>query len=326
MPLPKVFVTRKISTSAFNKLSQFADVEVWPYETPPPPDVLLQQFQQSQAVLSLLTDPIDANIINKAASDFKIISQMAVGVDNIDIASATSKGIPVGHTPDVLTEVCADFTWTLLTAIARRLPEAHMEVQNNVWRPWGPDVLIGADIYGATLGIIGLGRIGQAVARRAAGFNMNILYYSKTRKRMLEEELKLTYVPLETLLQQSDFVSLHVNLSDETHHLLNTDTIKLMKSSAYLVNISRGKVVDSDALTEAILSNQIAGAALDVFDPEPIPQSHPLLHQNNVIITPHIASASAKVREKMALMAVDNIIAAIKDEQLPYCYNPSVYR
>ena len=325
MQLPKVFITRKISTSAIEKLKAFADVEVWHDEQPPSHEILLDRFSHNQAVLTMLTDPIDADVINQIDTNFKTISQMAVGTDNIDVLLATQMGIPVGHTPDVLTEACADFTWALLTAISRRVPESVSEVQNGIWRPWGPDVLIGADLYGSTLGLIGMGRIGQAVARRASGFNMNIFYYSKTRKIELEKELNLTYVPLETLLQKSDFVSVHVNLTNETHHFLNADKIKLMKPTSYLINISRGKVIDSEALTDALLTRQIAGAALDVFDPEPIPQNHPLLQCPNVIITPHIASASAPVREKMAHMAVDNIIAAINNEHIPYCYNPSVY-
>jgi glyoxylate reductase len=326
MNKPKVFITRKISTSAMENLLNIADVEVWQSDSPPPREILHDRFSTCQAVLTMLTDPIDEEIINHAASDFKVISQMAVGTDNIDVSFATSKRIPVGHTPNVLTEACADFTWALLTSIARRIPESHQEVQNGVWRPWGPEVLIGADLYGATLGIIGLGRIGQAVARRAAGFKMNVLYFSKTRKNELEKTYNIKYTSLENLLRTADFVSLHVNLTDETQYLLNTDTIKLMKQSAYLINISRGKVIDSDALTNAILSKRIAGAALDVFDPEPVPQNHPLLQQRNVIITPHIASASAPVRNKMAEMAVDNIIAALNNERLPYCYNPSIYQ
>ena len=326
MPLPKVFITRKISASAIQKLHGIADVEIWQEDSPPPHKVLLDRFSHCQAVLTMLTDPINTEMISNVPADFKVISQMAVGTDNIDVSFATEKKIPVGHTPDVLTEVCADFTWALLSAICRRIPESFFEVQNGIWRPWGPDVLLGADLFGSTLGIVGLGRIGLAVAKRAYGFNMNILYYSRTRKPELESSFNLKYVPLETLLAKSDFVSLHVNLSEETLHLLNADTIKLMKQSAYLVNISRGKVVDSEALTTAILTNQIAGAALDVFDPEPISQNHPLLHQHNVIITPHIASASAPVRNKMAQMAVDNIIAGLAQNQLPYCYNSSIYQ
>ncbi|MBI9047818.1 MAG: D-glycerate dehydrogenase [Anaerolineaceae bacterium] len=326
MPKPKVFVTRKINPSAIEKLQSIADAEIWPNENPPPKEILLEKFAATQAVLTMLTDSVDHEVINRAPSNFKIISQMAVGTDNIDVTSATKRKIPIGHTPDVLTESCADFTWALITAIARRVSESHQEVRQGIWLPWGPDVLLGADLFGATLGIIGLGRIGLAVARRALGFNMKVLYFSKTRKPDLETKYNLQYRSMEELLSISDFVSLHVNLNQSTHHLINTDTIKFMKKSAYLINIARGKIIDPKALTQAIHNKQIAGAALDVFDPEPIQQNHPLLSCPNVIITPHIASASIPVRKKMAEMAVENILFALQNNPIPYCVNPIVYQ
>ena len=325
MSLPTVFVTRRISPKALQKLQAEADVLVWPHEEPPSRDVLLREISKADALLTLLTDPIDRDVIQAATSRLKVISQMAVGTDNIDIAAATQKGIPVGHTPDALTEACADFTWALMTAMARRVVESHQEVTQGIWRPWGPSVLLGADLYGATLGIVGLGRIGLAVARRAAGFNMHVCYYSRHRKPDIEHQYNLTYCDLDSLLSQSDYVSLHTSLNDQTDHLLNRERLALMKPSAYLINIARGKVVDSEALTDALINHKIAGAALDVFDPEPMPVNHPLLKLKNVIVTPHIASASIQARNVIADMAVENILTALHGQHIPYCFNPQVY-
>jgi glyoxylate reductase len=274
----------------------------------------------------MLTDPMDRAVIQAGAGHLKIISQMAVGVDNIDVKFATEQKLPVGNTPNVLTESCADFTWALMTSIARRVTESNREVMQGIWRPWGPDVLLGADLYHATLGIIGMGQIGQAVARRAIGFDMKVIYYSQFRKPELEEKYGYRYAQLDELLQQSDFVSIHTSLNPQTENLINAQTIALMKPSAYLINIARGKIVNSDALTDAIINKRIAGAALDVFDPEPIPVNHPLVKCKNVLLTPHIASASAPIRKRMAMMCVENIQAALKSEPIPYCYNPQIYQ
>ncbi len=325
MSKPTVFVTRTIHPEAIEKLREIAEPEIWSQETPPSHAVLLDAASRSSAILSMLTDPIDREVIQAGSGHLKIISQMAVGVDNIDVKFATEQLLPVGHTPDVLTESCADFTWALMTSIARRVTESNREVLHGIWRPWGPDVLLGADLYQATLGIIGLGRIGQAVARRALGFNMKVLYFSQTRKPDLEEKYGFRFVQLEELLRQSDFVSIHTSLNAQTENLINAKTIALMKPSAYLINIARGKIVNSDALTDAVMNYHIAGAALDVFDPEPIPTDHPLVKCKNVLLTPHIASASAPIRKRMALMCVENIGAALKNEPIPYCYNRQIY-
>jgi glyoxylate reductase len=326
MNKPVVFVTRAIHPEALEKLREFAEPEVWAQATPPPHSVLVEACSHSVAILSMLTDPIDRAVIQAGSGHLKIISQMAVGVDNIDVPFATAQHIPVGNTPNVLTESCADFTWALMTCIARRVMESNREVMMGIWRPWGPDVLLGADLYQSTLGIIGLGQIGQAVARRAIGFNMNVLYYSQSRKPELEEKYGYRYAQLDELLAQSDFVSIHTSLNAQTENLINEKTIALMKPTAYLINIARGKIVNSEALTNAILDKRIAGAALDVFDPEPIPTNHPLVKCKNVLLTPHIASASAPIRKRMALMCVENIQAALKDEPIPYCYNPQIYK
>ncbi len=319
-----VFVTRKIAPRALERLRAAVDLEVWQREEPPPLDVLLEKTQRLDGLLTLLTDPINAQVI-EAGPDLKVISQMAVGFDNIDVAAATRRGIPVGHTPGVLTETTADFTWALLMAAARRVAEADAEVRRGIWKPWGPDILTGPDVYGATLGIIGFGRIGQALARRAKGFDMTVLYHDPKRVPEMEEPLGVTWVDLDELLVRSDFVSLHTYLSPETHHLIDRAAFEKMKPSAVLINTSRGPVVDPDALLWALREKKIAAAAVDVFEPEPIPAGHPLLSLPNVIVTPHIASASIQTRARMAEIAVDNLLAGLQGERLPFCANPEVY-
>jgi len=322
---PAVFITRKIPSVALQKIMPFADVEVWQDENPPSLETLLQKAPEIEGIFTLLTDPINSKVIDRFRSSFKVISQMAVGFDNIDIGAANRRRIPVGHTPGVLTETTADFTWALLMAAARRIIEGDNEVHKGIWRPWGPEVLLGVDLYGATLGIIGLGRIGQAVARRARGFNMKVLYHDPNRNFELEQSLELIYTSLDELIAESDFVTVHTFLSKETHHLINRPILAKMKTTAILVNTSRGPIVSPDDLAWALQEGRIAGAALDVFEPEPIPEGHPLLKMKNVIITPHIASASVQTRTRMALMAADNLVAALTGKQLPYCANPQVY-
>jgi glyoxylate reductase len=321
----KVFITRQISNEAVRRLDRTADVEVWPGDEPPPSHVIEEKIATVDGLITLLTDPINETILSRAGPSLKVISQMAVGFDNIDIDAATARRIPVGHTPGVLTETCADFTWALLMAAARRVVEADREVRQGIWRPWGPNILTGPDIFGSTLGIIGLGRIGQAVARRAAGFGMRLLYYDNNRHPHLEKELNLSFADLDDLLAESDFVSVHLYLSPETRHFIDANRLAKMKPSAILLNTARGPIVDPDALTRALEMKIIAGAALDVFDPEPIPPDSPLLKMENVILTPHIASASLQTRERMAQMSVDNLLAGLAGQPLPNCANPKVY-
>lgn len=325
MANPFVFVTRQISENALKPLRAQAQVEVWQSETPPPYALLLEKSASALGLLTLLTDPIDARLI-EAAQNLKVISQYAVGFDNIDVAAATRRGIPVGNTPGVLTETTADFAWTLMMAAARRVVEADKEVRNGIWRPWGPDVLTGYDLYGATLGIVGFGRIGQAMARRARGFDMKILYSDPHCKPEAGAETGAECVSLDDLLVRADFVSLHTFLSKDTYHLIGREQLQKMKPSAVLVNTSRGPVVDPEALAWALENRIIAAAALDVTEPEPIPRDSPLLKLENIIIAPHIASASKATRERMALMAVENLLAGLKGDKLPYCANPEVYR
>jgi glyoxylate reductase len=323
--LPHIFVTRQLSPVALDRVRSLAQLEVWPLETPPPHPILCEKAANAQGLITLLTDPIDAEVIRSGSDSLQIISQMAVGYDNIDLEAATQHGIPVGHTPGVLTETCADFTWALIMSAARRIVESDHEVRQGIWRTWGPEVLCGYDLYGATLGIIGFGRIGQAVARRAIGFNMQILYYDPQRQSELENQLGVKYVSMEELLTQSDFITLHTYLSESTRGLIGSLQFDQMKPNAILVNTSRGAIVDSDALVNALQNQQIAAAAVDVFDPEPIPQDHPLLQLPNLVVTPHIASASYQTRRKMAEIAVDNLLAGLRGETLPFCANPKVY-
>ena len=301
-------------------------VTLWDGDSPPSYEWIMNHIANMDGLLCMLNDRIDKAVIEKGAtSRLKVISQLAVGVDNIALPIATRHGIPVGHTPGVLTETTADFAWSLMMAAARRVVESHVEVQQGVWRPWGPEVLCGVDVYGATLGLIGFGRIGKAMARRAAGFNMNVLYYEPRQKSENANITNASYVSLEELLTRSDFISLHPYLSASTKGMIGSNEFAKMKKGSILVNTARGAIVDHDALLNALRTGQIAGAALDVFDPEPIPMNHPLLKMPNVIITPHIASSTTATRRRMASMTLENIQAGLAGEKLPNCANPEVY-
>ena len=324
--MKKVFITRKIYAPALEPLIGKVDLDVWPHEEPPALDVLIEKAAAADGLITLLCDPINAQVVQRGSSGhLKVISQMAVGFDNIAVAEASAAGIPVGNTPGVLTETTADFAWALLMAAARRVVEAHNEVQQGIWRPWGPDVLCGADIYGATIGLVGFGRIGQAMARRARGFNMKLLYTQRHRDEQAERELGAEYVSLDDLLERSDYVSLHAYLSPETRGMMGAAQFARMKPGAIFINTARGAMVDQTALNNALTSGKLAAAALDVYDPEPIPQDSPLLKLPQVVITPHIGSASTKTRQRMAFMAVENLLAGLEGERLPYCVNPNVY-
>ncbi|AFY88768.1 2-hydroxyacid dehydrogenase [Chroococcidiopsis thermalis] len=319
----KVFVTRRLPI-ALDRLDPIADVEVWSERQPPPDDVLLEKIGAIDGLLCLLTDQIDRHLI-EAGTSLKVISQMAVGYDNIDIPTATARHLPVGHTPDVLTDATADFAWTLLMTAARRVVEADRFVRAGQWQTWEPDLLLGANIAGATLGIVGLGRIGQAVARRAKGFDMRILYADRQRLD-IEQSLGAECVTFDRLLQESDFVTIHAPLTEDTYHLFSQPQFQCMKRSAILINTARGQIVDSEALYQALKERQIAAAALDVTDPEPIAPQSLLLTLDNLMITPHIASASRPTREKMASMAIANLVAGLRGDRLPHCVNPEVYQ
>ncbi|MBL1179043.1 2-hydroxyacid dehydrogenase [Pantanalinema sp. GBBB05] len=319
-----LLITRQLGTD-LSSLEALATVDVWADRQPPPYEILQQKIPHVDGLLCLLTDRIDQALIHTGRS-LKVISQMAVGYDNIDIAAATARGIPVGHTPGVLTNATADLTWALLMAAARRIVEGDRFTRSGQWQTWEPNLLLGADMAGATLGIVGLGRIGQAVARRAQGFEMQILYTGRHRgDPALEQALGVEFVDFDRLLATSDFITIHTPLSPETHHLFSDRQFEQMQSTAVLINTARGAIVDPEALYRALQNHQIAAAAIDVTDPEPISMASPLLELENLIITPHIGSASVQTRQKMAAMAIANLIAGLKGERLPYCVNPEVY-
>lgn len=316
-----VFVTRQIPEDALRRLGDTVEVTIWPGHLPPPYDQLRDAVSECDGLLCLLTDRIDAGLLD-AGDNLRVVSQMAVGYDNIDVDAATERGIPVGHTPGVLTETTADLTWALLLATARRVLDGVRYIRAGNWQTWDPLGLLGADVYGATLGIVGLGRIGAAVARRARGFDMRILYTGPRKKPAVAAGVDAIYVDIETLLRESDFVSLHCPLTPETEHLIDANALAQMQDDAILINTARGGVIDQQALLDALNTNALGGAGLDVTDPEPLPADHPLLAQDRVIVTPHIGSASIQTRNRMANMAVDNLVAGLRGEKLPYCVNP----
>jgi glyoxylate reductase len=323
---PKVFVARRIPDDGLTVVTGATDATVWPDELPPPRDELLRAIAGCDGVLTLLTDRVDDEFLDAAGPQLKVVSNYAVGFDNVDVPACTARGIPVGNTPGVLTETTADLAFALMMAAARRLPEGDRYVRAGRWKTWGPLLLLGPDVHGATIGIVGFGRIGQAVARRAAGFGMTILYHDVHRADpAVEAEHSATFLPLEKLLAQADFVSLHVNLTPETRGLMNAEKLRWMKPTAVLVNTSRGPVVDGAALATALREGQIFAAGLDVTDPEPIAADDPLLALDNCLVVPHIASASHATRSKMAEMAAANLLAGLRGERLPTPVNPEVY-
>lgn len=324
MSKPKVFVTRAIPDKGLELIKDFCDVDLWFDELPPSREALLQHVRGVDGLLCLLTDKIDAKLMDAAGKQLKVISNFAVGFDNIDTHAATARKIRVGNTPDVLTDATADFAFALMMAVARRIPEAERYVHKGKWKTWGPKILLGVDLKGATLGLIGFGRIAQAMARRAVGFDMRVIYYTPNEKK-LDPAIKATRVDFETLLEEADFISLHTPFTPDTYHLIDAEALSRMKPTAVLINTARGPVVDSDALYEALKHNRIFGAGLDVTEPEPLPNDSPLLKLDNIIIAPHIASASITARDNMSWMAAKNLIAGLKGEHLPNCVNPQVY-
>lgn len=315
---PRVFVARRIPDEGLSAIAAACDADVWPDELPPPRAELLRRVAGVDGLLSLLTDRVDDELLDAAGPALRVVSNFAVGYDNIDVPACARRDVAVGNTPGVLTETTADLAWALLMAAARRVTEGARYVRDSRWKTWGPLLLLGPDVHGATLGVVGFGRIGQAVARRASGFGMTVLYHDVARLPAdVEGPLGATFVPLDELLARSDFVSLHVNLTPETRHLINAGTLARMKPTAVLVNTSRGPVVDQAALAAALRDGTIWAAALDVTDPEPIPMDDPLVALDNCLIVPHIASASRATRGKMAAMAAANLIAGVRGEPLP---------
>jgi glyoxylate reductase len=325
MSKPRVFVTRQILKSGLDLIVDFCDAEVWPEELPPSHAEILAHVHGVEGLLSLLTDPIDSAVMQAAGPGLKVISNHAVGVDNVDVAAATARGIPVGNTPGILTDATADMAFALLLAAARRVVAGDRLVKAGGWKTWAPGFMLGADLTGGTLGIVGFGRIGRAVARRAVGFGMRILFTDPTSPPP-ELGVQATQVDFKTLLHEADFVSLHTPLTEATRGLINAETLEWMKPTAVLVNTSRGAAVDQVALYEVLSRKRIFAAALDVTVPEPLPPDHPLLGLDNCIIVPHIASASWQTRQRMSQMAAENLIAGLKGERLPNCANPEVYK
>jgi len=302
----QVFVTRDLPGGALDRLRAEHDVDVWPERLPPPREELVRRAPELDGLLSLLTDPVDADLI-AAAARLRAISNYAVGVDNVDVDAASARGIPVGNTPDVLTDSTADLAVALMLGIGRRLVDGDAYVRRGEWSTWQPDLLLGRDLHGSTVGIVGFGRIGQAVARRLAGFGCELLHTSRSGGVALEE-----------LLERSDFVSIHTPLTPDTRGLVDAAALERMKPTAYLVNTARGPVVDSAALVDALEAGAIAGAALDVTDPEPLLADHPLLDVPNLLVLPHLGSATHATRERMADMAVDNLLAGLRGEAMPH--------
>jgi glyoxylate reductase len=304
--MARVFVTRALPFEALDRLRAAHEVDEWPGEMPPGPDELRSGVASAEGLLPLVTDKIDAAVLD-AAPRLRAIANMAVGTDNIDVEAAAERGIQVGNTPDVLTDATADLAFALLLALARRIVPGAALVRDGGWKTWEPAKDLGADLAGATLGIVGWGRIGQAVARRAEGFGMEVIHSSRS-----------SGVPLEELLARADFVSVHTPLTDATRHLVDARALAAMKPTALLVNTARGGVVDQDALRAALHAGEIAGAALDVTEPEPLPADHPLLDAPNLLVVPHVGSATVRTRAKMAAMAVDNLLAALDGRPMPH--------
>ena len=321
--MAKVYLTRRIPEDGIKLLEERHEIEIYEGDAPPSKEEIIEKVRDKEGLLCLLTDPIDKDVFN-AAPKLRAIATYAVGYDNIDMEEATRRKIPVSNTPGVLTETTADLTWALIMAIARRIVEGDKMVREGKFKGWGPMVLLGNDVYGKTLGIIGAGRIGQAVARRAKGFNMRIIYTSRERKSDFERECNAKFVGLDELLKESDYITLHVPLTEETYHLIGEKELKMMKNSAYLINTARGKCIDEKALVEALKNKDIAGAALDVFENEPL-LTPGLAELDNVVLAPHAGSASIETRTKMAIIAAKNLIDSLDGKMPQYCLNPEVF-
>jgi glyoxylate reductase len=315
-PRPRVFVTRRLPAVGMQRLAEACELDVWPERLPPPREALIRQVRGCQGLVSLLSDRIDAEIFDAAGPGLKVVSNFAVGVNNIDLDEAKRRGIAVGNTPDVLTEATADIAVSLLLAASRHLKAASDEVRSGNWKTWEPTQWLGSDLVGRTLGIVGMGRIGTAVARRlAGGWNMKVLYTSR-RPKQIEGIASCRRVVLDELLTHSDFVSLHTDLNANTRGLIGHRELAMMKPSAVLINTARGGVLDQDALVNALTNHQIFAAGLDVTEPEPLPPSHPLVELPNCIILPHIASATKDTRDAMAEICAANLIAGLSGKPL----------
>lgn len=323
---PRVYATRRFPGAAFEGLAERVALEVCERVGGPERAELRARAREADGLLCALTDAIDAEVMGESPR-LRVVSSCSVGVDHVDLAAATARGLPVGNTPGVLTETTADLAFALLLAAARRIPEADRFVRDGSWTPerrWEPDLLLGRDLQGAVLGLVGLGPIGRAVARRARGFGMRVLGWSRSAHPEARAD-GVEPVGLAELLAASDFVSLHVALAPETRHLIGAEALARMKDTAVLVNTARGEVVNQAALVSALAAGRLGGAALDVFEAEPLPPGSPLLGLPNVVLAPHIGSASVATRRRMADLAVENLLAGLEGRRLPHCANPDVY-
>jgi glyoxylate reductase len=315
MGRPYVFITRKLPDDIIAPIKDIAEVAMWPHDDiPVSRDVLINEAKKADALLTMVSDVIDQEVL-KAGKSLKVVANMGVGFDNIDVPAATKYGIAVCNTPDVLTDTTADLTFALLLATARRIVEAAQFIKEGKWKSWSPFLLAGVDVHHKTIGIVGMGKIGQAVAKRAAGFDMNILYHNRSRNIEAEKQLGAIYCSFQELLATADFVVCLTPLTNETRHMFNREAFRKMKQSAIFINASRGAVVDEQALYDALVSGEIAGAGLAVFEHEPIDASHPLLTLKNVVALPHIGSATRETRTKMMELASRNIIAVLQGKQ-----------
>jgi lactate dehydrogenase-like 2-hydroxyacid dehydrogenase len=317
MPTPSVVVTRRVPKVAIARLQEECDVRLWNSDEPIPRATLLEWIAGVDGLYCLLTEAVNSELLDAAGPSLRVVSTMSVGYDHIDVAACAARNVAVGNTPGVLTDTTADLAVTLLLATARRIPEAVEAVKKGEWTTWKPEWMAGRDLFGSTVGIVGLGRIGAAVARRLTGFGCRLLYSDARPMPEVAREFNAAYVDFDTLLAESDFVTLHCPLTPETHHLMNDAAFAKMKRDAILINTSRGPVVDQEALYRALTSGKIAAAGLDVTVPEPLPADHPLVKLTNCVILPHIASASVETRAKMALIAADNLLAGVQGRPLP---------
>ena len=323
--MPRIFVTRGLVGSGLERLAQHADVEIWPEADPPTAEALREHATGADGLLTTIADHIDATFLD-ATPRIKVVSQLAVGYDNIDVGAATERGVLVCNTPGVLTDATADLTFALMLAHARRLFAGDRALRRGEWGEWSPVFMLSNDLHGKTLGIVGLGAIGYAVAERAKGFKMPLLYWSRSRKPDAEKALGIQWRDLDDLLRESDYVSINLALSEETRGLIDARRIALMKPRGVIVNTARGPIIDQEALQHALVERRIGGAALDVFEHEPLPTDHPLLTLENVVVSPHVGSATYETRTRMTDLAVDNLLAFFAGERPPAPVNPEVLR
>lgn len=314
----RVVVTRRIPRAGLNLVQEATDVRLWDSDEPIPRDTLLEWVQGIDGLYCLLTERVNDELLDAAGPSLKVVSTLSVGFDHVDVEACKRRNIAVGNTPGVLTDTTADLAMALLLATARRIPESIDAIHRGEWTTWKPEWMAGYDLHGSTVGIVGFGRIGTTFAKRLQGFDCRILYHDVRPNPSMAATLHAEYVEMDTLLAESDFISIHTALTPETEHLFNTDAFRKMKRSAILVNTSRGGTVDHEALYQALVNGEIAAAGLDVTTPEPLPLDHPLLHLPNCVVLPHIASASYATRAKMAVLAAENVIAGVTGQPLPY--------